>query len=39
MTVTLTTSTNSGIGLATVIRLAGAGHQVYAGVRNPDNAQ
>ncbi|MBT3532720.1 MAG: SDR family oxidoreductase [Rhodospirillaceae bacterium] len=38
MTVTVITGTSSGIGLATAIRLAKAGHKVYAGVRNPDGA-
>ncbi len=35
MTVTVITGTSSGIGLATTIRLAKAGHKIYAGVRNP----
>ncbi len=39
MTVTIITGTSSGIGLATAIRLAKAGHKVYAGVRNPDSAE
>ena len=38
MTVTVITGTSSGIGLATVIHLADAGHKVYAGVRNPHTA-
>ena len=38
MTVTVITGTSSGIGLAAAKRLALSGHQVYAGVRNPDSA-
>ena len=35
MSVTLITGTSSGIGLATALRFARAGHSVYAGLRNP----
>jgi len=38
MSVTLITGTSSGIGLATVVHFAQQGHQVWAGVRNPDGA-
>jgi NAD(P)-dependent dehydrogenase (short-subunit alcohol dehydrogenase family) len=36
MSVVLVTGGSSGIGLATVRRLAAAGHQVYSGSRNPE---
>lgn len=38
MTVTVVTGASSGIGLATVVRLADEGHTVYAGVRNPEGS-
>ncbi|MFP6772965.1 MAG: SDR family oxidoreductase [Alphaproteobacteria bacterium] len=38
MTVSVVTGTTSDIGLATVVRLAKAGHKVYAGIRNPSTA-
>jgi NAD(P)-dependent dehydrogenase (short-subunit alcohol dehydrogenase family) len=38
MSVVLVTGGSSGIGLATVRRLAAAGHQVYSGSRHPERA-
>lgn len=38
MTVTVVTGASSGIGLATVVRLADEGHTVFAGARDPDGA-
>jgi NAD(P)-dependent dehydrogenase (short-subunit alcohol dehydrogenase family) len=38
MSVALITGTSSGIGLATALHFARAGHDVYAGVRNPATA-
>ena len=38
MAVVLVTGSSSGIGLATAVHFAGAGHDVYAGVRNPGAA-
>jgi NADP-dependent 3-hydroxy acid dehydrogenase YdfG len=38
MAVAFITGTSSGIGLATALRLASGGYEVYAGVRNPKTA-
>jgi NAD(P)-dependent dehydrogenase (short-subunit alcohol dehydrogenase family) len=39
MAIVVVTGCSTGIGLATVVELARSGHDVFAGVRNPDGAE